>query len=84
MLAAIVQQQPVAAAKPPPMLANAFGEMLRAINDDISIIEASLFLRATAPWSPKIGVFREVHPCRGLIINFPGEERILSDDEDEE
>uniref|UniRef100_A0A915K0S6 Uncharacterized protein n=1 Tax=Romanomermis culicivorax TaxID=13658 RepID=A0A915K0S6_ROMCU len=40
-LAAIARQQPVAATKPSPPVANAFGETLRTINDDVSIIEAS-------------------------------------------
>uniref|UniRef100_A0A915L820 Uncharacterized protein n=1 Tax=Romanomermis culicivorax TaxID=13658 RepID=A0A915L820_ROMCU len=61
-LAAIAQQQPVA---------NAFGETLRAINDEVSIIEASAFPMATAQRSPKIGVLCKVHPCGGLVINFP-------------
>uniref|UniRef100_A0A915KER4 Uncharacterized protein n=1 Tax=Romanomermis culicivorax TaxID=13658 RepID=A0A915KER4_ROMCU len=81
---AVVAQQPVAAAKLPPLVANAFGETLRAINDDISIIEASPFPMASAPQSPKIGVLREVHLCRGLVIDFPGEEPILSDNDDKE
>uniref|UniRef100_A0A915HNV0 Uncharacterized protein n=1 Tax=Romanomermis culicivorax TaxID=13658 RepID=A0A915HNV0_ROMCU len=34
--------------------ANAFGETLPAINDDVSIIEASPFPTATIPWSWKI------------------------------
>uniref|UniRef100_A0A915HNZ3 Uncharacterized protein n=1 Tax=Romanomermis culicivorax TaxID=13658 RepID=A0A915HNZ3_ROMCU len=84
MLAAIVQQQPVAAARSPTKVANAFGETLHAIKDDISIIEASSFLMATAPWSLKIGVLHQVHLCGGLVIDFPGEEPILSDDDDEE
>uniref|UniRef100_A0A915KJE5 Uncharacterized protein n=1 Tax=Romanomermis culicivorax TaxID=13658 RepID=A0A915KJE5_ROMCU len=65
-LAAISQQQPVA---------NAFGETLCAVNDDVSIIEASPFLMATAPQSLKIGVLREVHPCGGLVIDFPARTR---------
>uniref|UniRef100_A0A915JKD3 Uncharacterized protein n=1 Tax=Romanomermis culicivorax TaxID=13658 RepID=A0A915JKD3_ROMCU len=55
-LVAIAQQQPVAALKPPPPVANTFGETLRTINNNVSDIEASPFLMATAPWSPKIGV----------------------------
>uniref|UniRef100_A0A915KWR1 Uncharacterized protein n=1 Tax=Romanomermis culicivorax TaxID=13658 RepID=A0A915KWR1_ROMCU len=62
MLAAITQQEPEAAmTNSPTEMANAFGETLRAINDDISIIEASPFLTATAPQSPKIGILRKVH-----------------------
>uniref|UniRef100_A0A915L925 Uncharacterized protein n=1 Tax=Romanomermis culicivorax TaxID=13658 RepID=A0A915L925_ROMCU len=83
-LAVIAQQQPVAAVKLPPSVANAFGETLHAINDDVSIIEALPFQMATAPWSPKIGVLRKVHPCGGLVINFPREELISSGDDDEE
>uniref|UniRef100_A0A915LD90 Uncharacterized protein n=1 Tax=Romanomermis culicivorax TaxID=13658 RepID=A0A915LD90_ROMCU len=83
-LAVIVQQQPVAVAKPPPSVANAFGGTLRAVNDDVSIIEASPFPTATAPWSPKIGVLRKVHPCGGLGIDFPSEDPVLSDDDEEE
>uniref|UniRef100_A0A915HEN2 Uncharacterized protein n=1 Tax=Romanomermis culicivorax TaxID=13658 RepID=A0A915HEN2_ROMCU len=84
MLAAIAQQQPVAAANN--LLTdviNAFGETLRAV-EDLSIIEASPFLTATALQSPKIDVLREVHPCGGLVIDFPGEEPISSDDDNEE
>uniref|UniRef100_A0A915IIT4 Uncharacterized protein n=1 Tax=Romanomermis culicivorax TaxID=13658 RepID=A0A915IIT4_ROMCU len=84
MLGAIAQQQSVVAAKPPTMVANTFGETLCAINNDISIIEASPFPTATAPQSLKIGVLREVQPCDGLVIYFPGEEQISSDDNDEE
>uniref|UniRef100_A0A915HPP9 Uncharacterized protein n=1 Tax=Romanomermis culicivorax TaxID=13658 RepID=A0A915HPP9_ROMCU len=53
-LAAIAQQQPVAAVKLPPTVPNAFRETLRAINDDVSIIKASPFPTATALRSPKI------------------------------
>uniref|UniRef100_A0A915KI44 Uncharacterized protein n=1 Tax=Romanomermis culicivorax TaxID=13658 RepID=A0A915KI44_ROMCU len=74
-LAAIAQQQPVA---------NAFGEPLRAINDVVSITEASPFPTATVSRSPKIGVLREVLPCGGLIIDFPGEDPVSSDDDDDE
>uniref|UniRef100_A0A915J5A3 Uncharacterized protein n=1 Tax=Romanomermis culicivorax TaxID=13658 RepID=A0A915J5A3_ROMCU len=83
-LGAIAQQQPVAAAKPLPTVANAFGETLCTINDDLSPIEASPFPTETALQSPKIGVLREVHPCGGSVINFPGEEQISSDDNDQE
>uniref|UniRef100_A0A915JMH5 Uncharacterized protein n=1 Tax=Romanomermis culicivorax TaxID=13658 RepID=A0A915JMH5_ROMCU len=84
MLVAIVQQQPVAAGKSPAKVANAFGEMLRAVNDDVSIIEVSPFPMATALQSLKIGILREVHLCGGLVIDFPSEELILSVDKDEE
>uniref|UniRef100_A0A915JBJ8 Uncharacterized protein n=1 Tax=Romanomermis culicivorax TaxID=13658 RepID=A0A915JBJ8_ROMCU len=63
---------------------NIFGETLRAVNDNVSVIETSRFLTATAQRSPKIGVLGKVHPCGGLVINFPGEEPISSDDDDEE
>uniref|UniRef100_A0A915KX30 Uncharacterized protein n=1 Tax=Romanomermis culicivorax TaxID=13658 RepID=A0A915KX30_ROMCU len=84
MLAAIAQQQPLAAATNSlTEVANAFGEILCAINNDVSIIEASPFPMATALRSPKIGVLREVHPCVGLVIDFPGEEPISSDEDEE-
>uniref|UniRef100_A0A915HFF0 C3H1-type domain-containing protein n=1 Tax=Romanomermis culicivorax TaxID=13658 RepID=A0A915HFF0_ROMCU len=83
-LGAIVQQQPMATTKPSPPVANAFGETLRAVNDDVSIIKASPFPTATALWSPKIGVLCEVHPCGGLVIDFPDEDLVSSDDDDEE
>uniref|UniRef100_A0A915JTU3 Uncharacterized protein n=1 Tax=Romanomermis culicivorax TaxID=13658 RepID=A0A915JTU3_ROMCU len=71
-LAAIAQQQPVAATTNSPTEAtNAFGETLRAVNHDISIIKASPFLITSAWRSPKIGILLDVHPCRGLVINFP-------------
>uniref|UniRef100_A0A915J9Y8 Uncharacterized protein n=1 Tax=Romanomermis culicivorax TaxID=13658 RepID=A0A915J9Y8_ROMCU len=35
-------------------------------------------------WSLKIGVLREVHPCAGLVIDFPGKESISSDDDDDQ
>uniref|UniRef100_A0A915I1N1 Uncharacterized protein n=1 Tax=Romanomermis culicivorax TaxID=13658 RepID=A0A915I1N1_ROMCU len=38
-LAAIAQQQPVATTRSPTLVANAFGETLRAINNNVSIIE---------------------------------------------
>uniref|UniRef100_A0A915L535 Uncharacterized protein n=1 Tax=Romanomermis culicivorax TaxID=13658 RepID=A0A915L535_ROMCU len=77
-------QQPVATAKPLPQVTKAFGETLRAINDDVSVIEALPFPTATALRCPKISVLREVQLCGGLVINFPGEELILSDHHDEE
>uniref|UniRef100_A0A915L6E6 Uncharacterized protein n=1 Tax=Romanomermis culicivorax TaxID=13658 RepID=A0A915L6E6_ROMCU len=73
MLAVIAQRQPVAAVTNLlTEVANAFGETLCTINDDVSIIEASPFRPATASQSPKIGVLREVHPCEGLVIDLPG------------
>uniref|UniRef100_A0A915HKQ8 Uncharacterized protein n=1 Tax=Romanomermis culicivorax TaxID=13658 RepID=A0A915HKQ8_ROMCU len=72
-LAVIAQQQP---------LANAFGEPLRAVNNAVNVTEVSPFPTATVPRSPKMGVLREVHPCRGLVIDFPGEEPLSSDDDD--
>uniref|UniRef100_A0A915L3F3 Uncharacterized protein n=1 Tax=Romanomermis culicivorax TaxID=13658 RepID=A0A915L3F3_ROMCU len=72
-LAAIAQQQPVP---------KAFGEPLCAINIVVSITEASPFPTATVPRFPKIGFLREVHPCGGLVIDFPGEDSISSDDDD--
>uniref|UniRef100_A0A915I7L8 Uncharacterized protein n=1 Tax=Romanomermis culicivorax TaxID=13658 RepID=A0A915I7L8_ROMCU len=72
-LAAIAQQQPVA---------KAFGEPLCAVNHDVRVIKASPFPTATVPRSPKIGILPEVHPCGGLGIDFPGEEPVLSDDDD--
>uniref|UniRef100_A0A915HIS3 Uncharacterized protein n=1 Tax=Romanomermis culicivorax TaxID=13658 RepID=A0A915HIS3_ROMCU len=45
--------------------------MLRAVNDDVSIIEASPFQTATTPWSPKIGVLCEVHPCGAWSSTSP-------------
>uniref|UniRef100_A0A915I5B8 Uncharacterized protein n=1 Tax=Romanomermis culicivorax TaxID=13658 RepID=A0A915I5B8_ROMCU len=84
MLVAIAQQQPVAAVTNLlTEVANAFGETLGAINDDVSIIEALPFPTATAPWSPKIGVLRKVQPCGGLVIDFPSEEPILSNNDEE-
>uniref|UniRef100_A0A915L1I1 Uncharacterized protein n=1 Tax=Romanomermis culicivorax TaxID=13658 RepID=A0A915L1I1_ROMCU len=85
MLSVIAQQQPSAATtNSPSVAANAFGETLCAINDDLSIMEASPFPTATAPLSPKIDVLLEVHPCGGLVLNFPGEEPISSDSNDKE
>uniref|UniRef100_A0A915HQ68 Uncharacterized protein n=1 Tax=Romanomermis culicivorax TaxID=13658 RepID=A0A915HQ68_ROMCU len=82
MLAAIAQQQPVAAVtNSRTEVANTFGETLRSINNDISIIEALPFPMATALQSPKIGVLREVYPCRGLVIDFPSKEPISSEDD---
>uniref|UniRef100_A0A915INY5 Uncharacterized protein n=1 Tax=Romanomermis culicivorax TaxID=13658 RepID=A0A915INY5_ROMCU len=71
-------------ARLPTKVANTFGEKLCAINDDVSVIEASPFPTATAPRSPKIGVLRQVHPWGRLVIDFPSEELISSDDDDEE
>uniref|UniRef100_A0A915JLZ9 Uncharacterized protein n=1 Tax=Romanomermis culicivorax TaxID=13658 RepID=A0A915JLZ9_ROMCU len=61
-LVAIAQQQSVGAAKLLPPVANAFGETLHAINDDLSVIEVSPFPTATVLGPPKIGVLRKVHP----------------------
>uniref|UniRef100_A0A915KRN5 Uncharacterized protein n=1 Tax=Romanomermis culicivorax TaxID=13658 RepID=A0A915KRN5_ROMCU len=65
-------------------VANPFGETLPAVNEDVSIIESSPFPRANAPLSLKIGVLCKVHPCRGLVIDFPEEELISSENDDEE
>uniref|UniRef100_A0A915K993 Uncharacterized protein n=1 Tax=Romanomermis culicivorax TaxID=13658 RepID=A0A915K993_ROMCU len=40
--------------------------------------EASPFPSVTTLQSPKICILHEVHPCGGLILNFPGEEMISS------
>uniref|UniRef100_A0A915HSK5 Uncharacterized protein n=1 Tax=Romanomermis culicivorax TaxID=13658 RepID=A0A915HSK5_ROMCU len=77
-LAAIAQQHPVAATKPGPTVANIFGETLRPVNDEVSIIEALPFL------SPKIGILWQVYPCEGLVIDFPSKEPISSDDDGKE
>uniref|UniRef100_A0A915JPT6 Uncharacterized protein n=1 Tax=Romanomermis culicivorax TaxID=13658 RepID=A0A915JPT6_ROMCU len=74
-LAAIAQQQPVA---------NAFGELLGTVNEDVSVIEGSPFLRATVPLSLKIGVLCEVHPCGGLVMDSPEEDPVSSDHDDDE
>uniref|UniRef100_A0A915JNQ9 Uncharacterized protein n=1 Tax=Romanomermis culicivorax TaxID=13658 RepID=A0A915JNQ9_ROMCU len=74
-LAAIAQQQ---------LVANAFRESLRTVNDDVSIIEELPYPTATIPQSLKIGVLDEVHLCGGLVIDFPGEDLVSSDDHDEE
>uniref|UniRef100_A0A915I6T6 Uncharacterized protein n=1 Tax=Romanomermis culicivorax TaxID=13658 RepID=A0A915I6T6_ROMCU len=76
-LSAIAQHQPLAAmTNSPRKVANAFGETLRTINDNVSIIEASPFPTATPSPSPKIGVLHEVHPCMGLVIHFSREANI--------
>uniref|UniRef100_A0A915ID86 Uncharacterized protein n=1 Tax=Romanomermis culicivorax TaxID=13658 RepID=A0A915ID86_ROMCU len=36
------------------------------------------------PRSRKIGVLHEVQPCGGLVIDFPEEDPVLSDNDDEE
>uniref|UniRef100_A0A915I2Y3 Replication protein A3 n=1 Tax=Romanomermis culicivorax TaxID=13658 RepID=A0A915I2Y3_ROMCU len=36
------------------------------------------------PRSLKIGVLHEVQPCGGLVIDFPEEDPVLSDNDDEE
>uniref|UniRef100_A0A915IBW2 Uncharacterized protein n=1 Tax=Romanomermis culicivorax TaxID=13658 RepID=A0A915IBW2_ROMCU len=79
LLLAIAQQQPVATAKPSPMVANTFGETLRTLNDDVSVIEVSPFPMATTPRSLKIGVLGKVHLCGGLVIDLPGEKPISSE-----
>uniref|UniRef100_A0A915JVK3 Uncharacterized protein n=1 Tax=Romanomermis culicivorax TaxID=13658 RepID=A0A915JVK3_ROMCU len=83
-LAAITQRQPAAATKPSPLVANAFRKTLRAINDDVSIIEGSPFPTATAPRSPKIGVLPKAHPFGGFVIDLPGERPISSNNDDDE
>uniref|UniRef100_A0A915IA82 Uncharacterized protein n=1 Tax=Romanomermis culicivorax TaxID=13658 RepID=A0A915IA82_ROMCU len=84
-LSAIAQQLPsVVTTSSLCIAANAFGEILCPINDKISIIEASPFLSAPTLWSPKIGVLREIHPHRGLVLDFPSEEAISSDGDDDE
>uniref|UniRef100_A0A915JAB4 Uncharacterized protein n=1 Tax=Romanomermis culicivorax TaxID=13658 RepID=A0A915JAB4_ROMCU len=71
MLWAIAQQQPLAATTNlPTMVANTFGETMYLVNDD-SIIEALPFPMATAPWSLKIGVLREIRLWRGLALTSP-------------
>uniref|UniRef100_A0A915JAW3 Uncharacterized protein n=1 Tax=Romanomermis culicivorax TaxID=13658 RepID=A0A915JAW3_ROMCU len=74
-LTAIAQQQPVT---------NAFGEPLPAVNNTVNVTEESPFPTATIPPSSKIGVpeVPEVHRCGGLVIEFPGEEPMSSEDDD--
>uniref|UniRef100_A0A915J264 Uncharacterized protein n=1 Tax=Romanomermis culicivorax TaxID=13658 RepID=A0A915J264_ROMCU len=84
-LSGIAQQQPLAAAiNSQTEVANSFGETLHALNDNVSIIEASLFPTATAPLTPKIGVLHEFHPWGGLVIDFPSKEPISSDNNKED
>uniref|UniRef100_A0A915JTF2 Uncharacterized protein n=1 Tax=Romanomermis culicivorax TaxID=13658 RepID=A0A915JTF2_ROMCU len=55
-LATIAQQQLVAAAKLPPTVANAFGENLCAVKDDVSVIETSASSRRHhSQWQPPRG-----------------------------
>uniref|UniRef100_A0A915J732 Uncharacterized protein n=1 Tax=Romanomermis culicivorax TaxID=13658 RepID=A0A915J732_ROMCU len=68
----------------PQPVANACQEPSPAANNTINVTEASPFPVATVPRSPKIGVLREVHPCGGLVIDFPGEELVSSDDDEVE
>uniref|UniRef100_A0A915K5I0 Uncharacterized protein n=1 Tax=Romanomermis culicivorax TaxID=13658 RepID=A0A915K5I0_ROMCU len=71
MLWAIAQQQPLAATiNLPTVVANSFGETMYLVNDD-SIIETLSFPMATAPWSLKIGVLREIRLRRGLALTSP-------------
>uniref|UniRef100_A0A915K8D0 Uncharacterized protein n=1 Tax=Romanomermis culicivorax TaxID=13658 RepID=A0A915K8D0_ROMCU len=85
ILSVIAQPQPLAAVtESRTEVANAFGDMLRPVNDEVGIMEMWSFPIATTPQSLKIGVHPEVHPCRGLVMDFPAEERILSDSNDEE
>uniref|UniRef100_A0A915J1B5 Uncharacterized protein n=1 Tax=Romanomermis culicivorax TaxID=13658 RepID=A0A915J1B5_ROMCU len=84
MLSASAQPQPLApATNSLTEVANAFEETLRALKDDISIMDALPFPTATAPQSQKIGILHEVHLCRGLVINFPCKEPISSKDDEE-
>uniref|UniRef100_A0A915KNB7 Uncharacterized protein n=1 Tax=Romanomermis culicivorax TaxID=13658 RepID=A0A915KNB7_ROMCU len=57
-------------------------QLLPAVNNAVNITEASPFPTATVPQSLKIGVLREVHPCGDLVIDFPTEEPVSSDDDD--
>uniref|UniRef100_A0A915I0Y1 Uncharacterized protein n=1 Tax=Romanomermis culicivorax TaxID=13658 RepID=A0A915I0Y1_ROMCU len=80
----ITQQLLATATNWPTVMANAFGSILFPVNDDVSIIKVSPFPMATTPQSRRIGVLHEVHPCRGLVINFPDNEEPISSDDDEE
>uniref|UniRef100_A0A915HMM9 Uncharacterized protein n=1 Tax=Romanomermis culicivorax TaxID=13658 RepID=A0A915HMM9_ROMCU len=82
-LAAIAQQQPVAASKPPPKVPNAFGGTLRAVNDDISLIKGR-HSRWQLPMISKDWCSSQSPPMWGLVIHLPGEEPISSDDDDKE
>uniref|UniRef100_A0A915KMP2 Uncharacterized protein n=1 Tax=Romanomermis culicivorax TaxID=13658 RepID=A0A915KMP2_ROMCU len=62
----------------------AVNETLRRVNEDVSIIEESPFPTAVPPRLPKVGILREIHPCGGLVIDFPGHEPISSDSDEEE
>uniref|UniRef100_A0A915HVX1 Uncharacterized protein n=1 Tax=Romanomermis culicivorax TaxID=13658 RepID=A0A915HVX1_ROMCU len=85
MLLEIAQLPPAATGtNSPTVVTNAFGEMLHALNDYISIIEASPFPSATALRSPKISVLPGIHPCQGLVVNFPSQEPIPWDSDDKE
>uniref|UniRef100_A0A915IY79 Uncharacterized protein n=1 Tax=Romanomermis culicivorax TaxID=13658 RepID=A0A915IY79_ROMCU len=61
------------------VMANAFGEMLCPVNDDVSIIKVSPFPMATAHNPGGLVFF-----MKGLVINFPDDEEPISLDDDEE
>uniref|UniRef100_A0A915L777 Secreted protein n=1 Tax=Romanomermis culicivorax TaxID=13658 RepID=A0A915L777_ROMCU len=84
-LLAITQQLPPAATTSSPTVeATAVEDTLHSVNDDVSIIKASRFQSATAPLSPKVGILHQIHPSGGPVIDFPSEEPISSDSEEEE
>uniref|UniRef100_A0A915IAM6 Uncharacterized protein n=1 Tax=Romanomermis culicivorax TaxID=13658 RepID=A0A915IAM6_ROMCU len=85
LLQATAQHTPPATAtKLPDIETMAVDETMRPVNDDINFIKESPFPRATTPQLPKVSLLGEVHQCRGLVINFSGEEPISSDSNEEE
>uniref|UniRef100_A0A915JPK4 Uncharacterized protein n=1 Tax=Romanomermis culicivorax TaxID=13658 RepID=A0A915JPK4_ROMCU len=75
---------PAAATESPVIKPMAINEIMCSVNEDVSIIEESPFPKATALRSPKVGILWEIHPCRGLVINFHIQELISSDSDEEE
>uniref|UniRef100_A0A915HRQ5 Uncharacterized protein n=1 Tax=Romanomermis culicivorax TaxID=13658 RepID=A0A915HRQ5_ROMCU len=75
---------PAAAMESPVVEPMAVHETLCPVIVDVSIIEESPFPMAVASWSPKLGILREIHPCGGLVIDFPGQEPISADSYEEE
>uniref|UniRef100_A0A915IG01 Uncharacterized protein n=1 Tax=Romanomermis culicivorax TaxID=13658 RepID=A0A915IG01_ROMCU len=62
----------------------AVDKTLGPVNEDVSIVEEFPFPRAVPPRSRKVGILREIHLCGGLILDFPGQEPISSDSDEEE
>uniref|UniRef100_A0A915JQ14 Uncharacterized protein n=1 Tax=Romanomermis culicivorax TaxID=13658 RepID=A0A915JQ14_ROMCU len=84
LLATAQNASPATGIELPVVESMAVNKIMHPVNEDVSIIEESPFLMATALQPPNVGLLCEIHQCEGLVINFPSQELISSNSNKEE